>query len=74
MPKQRNHQHHRRHGGAQTGFQQPLVGWFSAWYPDSWIRRPFPTRQLGFIYVRVAVVSAALVFGLALLLALLSGH
>jgi len=77
MPKQRNHQHHRRRGAMRGGLQlpwvsysdPPFVGSPTVHYPDGWTRRPFQTRKIIIFTVVVAVAFVTLVFGVALLVA-----
>ncbi len=67
MPKQRNHQHHRRRGPIREGLQVPQQFWFgrnsATQYPEDWETRP-PNL---FVLARVYVIAAAIVLGLALL-------
>ena len=78
MPKQHNHQHQRRRGGARMRLpwsDPPFVGApYIPQHPDPWTRRFVPPQRIALVYVGVAVVGVALVFGVALLLMLFSGH
>ncbi len=67
MPKQRNHQHHRRRGPFREGLQLPVPVWFGrnrvTEYPEGWVTRP----PQPFLWVKSYAIAAVVVLGLALL-------
>jgi hypothetical protein len=80
MPKQRNHQHHRRRGVQLTGlrFPQPTFSRFSdlmgTRFPAGWVQRPLNLRLLLLVYLGAAAAVLALVTVAALAIWLLGGH
>lgn len=78
MPKQRNHQHHRRRGPIHDGLQLPRYGWFyrgpSVQYPEGWETRPPRTFWLLRMYLIVAAIGVGAILLLGLLLTFFGVH
>lgn len=80
MPKQRNHQHHRRRGPFREGgqLQLPQLRWWGKGpyyqYPESWVTRPLRAFWLFRMYLLVGAGFVGLVFLVAFLAFLFGGH